>query len=212
MSGVEDWIHKVYGAGDREKLRELYDQWADHYDADMLETGYLHYAVMAGLVTRFVPAHDAPILDAGVGTGAFGTVLSILGYSDLHGLDMSEAMLTRAAARGIYAGLTNGVLGEPISYPDQSFMAIISTGTFTTGHAPASAFTELARILKRDGVLMFTAGTQVWRDAGFEEALLALQHAGVMVPVEVSPIYHPMPHSKTESGFTTRAHVWRKVK
>jgi hypothetical protein len=56
MSGVEDWIQNVYGAGDREKLRELYDQWADHYDADMLETGYLHYAVMAGLVARFLAA------------------------------------------------------------------------------------------------------------------------------------------------------------
>jgi predicted TPR repeat methyltransferase len=211
MSGVEEWLHKVYGAKDRDGLRDLYDQWADHYDADMLETGYLHYAVMAGLVARFVPARDAAILDAGVGTGAFGKVLSILGYSDLHGLDMSEAMLARAAARGVYAGLENGVLGEHISYSDQRFTAIISTGTFTKGHAPASAFVELARILKPDGVLLFTAGTHVWRDAGFEDALLALQHAGVMAPVEVSPIYHPMPHSKTESGFTTRAHVWRKV-
>jgi predicted TPR repeat methyltransferase len=212
MSGVEDWLHKVYGAGDRDGLRKLYDQWADHYDADMLETGYLHYAVMTGLVTRFVASRDAAILDAGVGTGAFGTVLSILGYSDLHGLDMSDAMLAKAAARGVYAGLANGVLGEVISYPDQRFTAIVSTGTFTTGHAPASAFGELARIIKRDGVLMFTAGTQVWRDAGFENALLALQQAGIMAPVEASPIYHPMPHSKTESGFTTRAHVWRKVK
>jgi ubiquinone/menaquinone biosynthesis C-methylase UbiE len=210
MSRIDEWLHKAYGAQDQEGLRQVYDQWADHYDADMLETGYLHYAVMAGLVARFVPERNAEILDAGVGTGAFGNVLSILGYNNLHGLDMSEAMLARAAAREVYAGLVNGVLGEKLSYSDQQFAAIVSTGTFTTGHAPARAFSELARVLRPGGVLLFTAGTKVWHEAGFEDALQALQREGVMEPVEVTPVYHPMPHSKTESGFTTRAHVWRK--
>lgn len=211
MSGTDDWLHKVYGAKDRESLRALYDQWADQYDVDLLETGYLHYAVMAGLVTRHAPARDAAILDAGVGTGAFGDVLAILGYRDLHGLDMSDAMLARARARGCYAGLSNAVLGERLPFGDGAFDAIVSTGTFTTGHAPASAFAELARVLKRGGALMFTSGIVVWKEAGFEAALNVLARDGILVRVETTPEYRPMPHSKTESGFTTRAHVWRKI-
>ena len=34
---------------------------------------------------------------------------------------------------------------------------------------------------------------------------------GLVEPVETTPVYHPMPYSPTESGFTTRAHVYRKL-
>jgi ubiquinone/menaquinone biosynthesis C-methylase UbiE len=205
MSGTDHWIHKVYSAKSRDELRTHYDQWAEHYDADMLETGYLHYAVMAGLVARHVPDRQAAILDAGVGTGAFGTVLDILGYSNLHGLDMSQAMLTQARSRACYKDLVQAILGEELPLQDQQFAAIVSTGTFTTGHAPVTAFAELARILTPNGLLLITVGTQVWAEAGFDNALRKY-----FAPQFTTEIYHPMPHSKTESGFTARAHVWVK--
>ncbi len=205
MSGADHWIDKVYGAKSRDELRAHYDQWAEHYDADMLETGYLHYAVMAGIIARHVPDRSVAILDAGVGTGAFGTVLDILGYNNLHGLDMSDAMLVRARSRGCYISLVQATLGDRLPLQDQQFAAIVSTGTFTTGHAPVAAFEELARCLKPNGLLMITVGTHVWDEAGFESALRQnfAQHF-------TTEIYRPMPHSKTESNFTARAHVWIK--
>ena len=87
-SETDQWLASVYHATDRATLQQTYDQWAATYDADLQQVGYLHTPVIIGLVARFVPRHDATILDAGVGTGAIGQVLSILGYNNLSGIDM----------------------------------------------------------------------------------------------------------------------------
>ncbi len=209
-SGSGDFIDRVFAAKSRVELEDAYRQWADQYDADMMATGYLNIPVIIGLVSRYVPRMDAAILDAGVGTGQVGAILSILGYNNLNGLDMSKAMLAKANARKVYAELKQGVLGEKLDYSDKSFDAIISTGTFTTGHAPASAFDELVRILEPGGILMATFGTVVWEEQGFKAKLESLIGQGALEQLETTPIYRPMPFSKTESGFTTRAHVYRK--
>ena len=211
IKDVEARLAEVYTSASTSELSKTYDDWASHYDADMLATGYAHPAVICGLVSRYVPNLKSPILDAGVGTGNVGTLLNTLGYTTLHGLDMSQGMLDRARQRGVYAGLHQGVLGERLNFPDGEFDAIISTGTFTTGHAPASGFDELTRILKKGGHIIFTMGTKVWTDNGFAEKLGALSKAGLLKQVWESANYHPMPHSKTESHLTTRAYSYQRA-
>jgi SAM-dependent methyltransferase len=177
----------------------------------MLATGYLHVPVVVGLVGRYVGRVDAAILDAGVGTGALGGILSLLGYNNLTGLDMSDAMLAKARARKVYSELKLGVLGEALDFVDGSFDCIISTGTFTTGHAPASALDELTRVLDVGGHVIFTVGTVVWEEQGFQRKLQSLVDAKRLIDVETTSIYCPMPYSETENTFTTRAHVYRKA-
>lgn len=214
MSSREEtdrWLEDVYHAKDRGALKETYDRWAASYDADLQLTGYLHLPIITGLVCRHVKLREAAILDAGVGTGTAGSLLNLLGYNNLTGLDMSEGMLARARERQCYAELRKGILGEPLDFADRSFDAVISTGTFTYGHAPASAFDELVRILERAGILIFTVATAVWEEQGFEAKLTSLVAAGQLAPVEVTPVYRPMPYSPAESGVTTRAHVYRRI-
>ena len=208
---ADQHISAVYDATSRDDLIARYAIWADTYDQDLQEVGYLHLPVMIGLVARHVPRRDATILDAGVGTGAIGALLNLLGYNNLSGIDMSPAMLAKANKRKCYADLREAVLGEPLDFVDGSFDAIISTGTFTKGHAPASAFDELVRLLEKDGVLIFTVGTIIWEEQGFKSKLDGLIATGKLKPIETTPIYCPMPFSKTESDYTTRAHVFRKV-
>lgn len=208
---TDRWLESVYASTSREALEHLYNRWAETYDADLHQVGYLHQPVITGLICRHVPRRDAAILDAGVGTGAIGSLLNLLGYNNLTGLDMSDGMLARAEARKVYADLRKAVLGETLDFVDGSFDAIYSTGTFTNGHAPAAAFEELTRLLERDGVLLFTVGTEVWEGQGFRDKLDDLVRRGHLRHVESTPIYCPMPFSPAEGGFTTRAHVFRKV-
>jgi SAM-dependent methyltransferase len=208
---TDTWIDKVYRAKDQDTLKAAYDAWAASYDADMVLTGYVHYSVLAGLVGRYVTRKDATILDAGVGTGALGSLLNLLGYNNLSGLDMSLGMLAKAEQRKCYADLRQAVLGEKLDFVDRSFDAIISTGTFTEGHAPASAFDELIRILETDGVMIFTIAGMVWDEKGFKDKLDGFVRAGVLKLVEVTQPYQPMPYSPAESHVTTRAYVYRKV-
>ena len=206
-SKADKRIDSVYHSSSREQLAKTYDDWASDYDADMQSTGYVHPAIMVGLVSRYIKNPGAAVLDAGVGTGTLGDLLSVLGYTNLLGLDMSEGMLAKARARIVYTGLKRGILGEALDFKTASIDCIVSTGTFTTGHAPASAFDELVRITKPGGFLIFTVGTIVWQELGFEEKLSSLP----ITKIEETKIYHPMPLSKTESGFTTRAHVYRRT-
>jgi predicted TPR repeat methyltransferase len=210
-STADKRIDSVYHSASREQLAKTYDDWASDYDADMQTTGYIHPAIMVGLVARYVTDPAAAVLDAGVGTGTLGQLLSILNYTNLHGVDMSEGMLAKAHARKVYADLRVGILGEHLDFKTAWMHCIVSTGTFTTGHAPASAFDELVRIVKPGGHLIFTVGTVVWDEAGFAAKLAALEGAGHLVQVETTPVYHPMPLSKTESGFTTRAYVYQRI-
>ena len=211
MSDVEQRLANVYGATSVSELSKTYDDWAAHYDSDMLSVGYAHPATMVGLVARYLIDLNAPILDAGVGTGTIGTLLHILNYTNLHGIDMSQGMLAQAKARGVYRALGQAVLGEALDFASGQFSCIISTGTFTTGHAPASAFDELTRLLTPGGILIFTVGEAFWAQAGFAQKLAGLCAQGRLRPVWATEPYRPMPHSKTESHFLARAHVYQRV-
>jgi predicted TPR repeat methyltransferase len=208
---TDDWLADVYHAKDRTSLEATYDRWAETYDADLIGTGYLHTSIITGLVARHVTRKDAAILDAGVGTGGTGAVLNLLGYNNLSGVDMSEGMLAKARERACYADLRKGILGERLEFLDRSFDAIMSTGTFTLGHAPAAAFDELLRILEKGGHLLFSVGTVIWEEQGFKAKLDGMVRAGDLALVEATPIYCPMPYSPTESGYTTRVYVYRRT-
>ncbi|NJO35740.1 MAG: hypothetical protein HC869_24340 [Rhodospirillales bacterium] len=92
----DPWLAQVYEARGNDELARLYDGWAETYDSDMQGIGYLHPAVIAGLLGRHVPNSNAAILDAGVGTGMLGGILALVGYRNLLGIDMSDGMLARA--------------------------------------------------------------------------------------------------------------------
>ena len=204
---VEARLAEVYQSGSQTELSKTYDEWAANYDADMQSLGYAHPAVIVGLTSRYIADQSTPILDAGVGTGTIGTLLNIMGYSHLHGLDMSQGMLASAKKRNVYKSLTQATLGETLNFESASFGAIVSTGTFTAGHAPASAFDELTRILKPGGTVIFTVAESVWANQGFAEKLKSLS---VLKPLWATEPYAPMPFSKTESGLKARARVYQK--
>ena len=207
---TDEKLAGVFHAKSQGDLVRLYDNWAETYDADMQGVGYVHPAVMAGLVGRYVQDKSDAIFDAGVGTGTVGHILAIMGFSNLIGVDMSPGMLARAKARNIYADLRNHVLGEPLDFADSSMAAIVSTGVFTIGHAPAGAWDELARITRPGGHLIFTVGSIVWQEAGFARKFDELISNGLVDLVETTPAYAPMPYSPAEHHLTTMARVYRK--
>ena len=207
--GSDKWLERVFSAPSNVALAAAYDEWAPTYDADMLSIGYVNPAVVAGLVGRYIRDRAGQIFDAGVGTGILGDVLSILGYRDLSGVDISDGMLAKARARKVYGDLRNRVLGEALDFENGSVVAVVSTGVFTIGHAPPSAFDELVRMTRPGGHLIFTVGTPAWQDGGFKEKIQSLEEAGRIQAVEATNAYRPMPVSPTEAALTTRAFVYR---
>jgi predicted TPR repeat methyltransferase len=199
-------LQNVYSARDNRKLASSYDEWAEDYEDDMLSLGYAIPAVAAGFVGRHVPVRGT-VLDAGAGTGLFGSILRVLGYEDLVGIDISERMLEKAGERDAYRILHRMVLGESLSFEDDSFSAAVSVGVFTTNHAPPEALHELVRVVEPGGWVIFSVRDDVYLKGGFEEKQASLEKEGRWQRVTMSEAFRPFPSGNT--SHMTRLFVYK---
>ena len=206
--GREQRLEQVYAAGSTGELRAIYDDWSGQYDQDLQAFGYSYPPAIAGLVGRYVRQLDAPILDAGAGTGIVGEVLAILGYTRLIGIDLSGGMLAVARAKDVYVELKNQVLGEPLDFADDAFAAVVSAGVLTTGHAPPSCFDELIRVTRPGGHLIFTLTMPVYEGGGFKAKLEELAAQRRWRAIETTPAWRALPRAPSESALLARAHVF----
>ena len=189
-------LQYVYSARNNRELASRYDEWAEDYEGDMLSLGYAIPAVAAGFVGRYVPLRGT-VLDAGAGTGLFGSILRVLGYEDLVGIDISERMLEKASEKYVYRGLHRMVLGDPLGFEDGSFSAAVSVGVFTTNHAPPEALDELVRVVEPGGWVIFSVRDDVYRKEGFEEKQASLENEGRWRRVMMSEAFQPFPGGNT---------------
>lgn len=176
-----------------------YADWARSYDRDVMVLGYQLPPVVAGLFARHVPKGSGPILDVGCGTGLIGLALQALGYREVTGADLSEEMLAVAATRGCYAATVKADLGAPLDFPDGSFLAVVASGVFTQGHAPASAFAELARITASGGRVVITDRADGDHSAAYRAAAAELVGKGRWRPLDNSEPYVVFPLSETDA-------------
>jgi len=180
-------LDEVYAASSAEELAAAYAKWSSEYDRETIGLGYCLPFIIAAWVARYVPVRGGPLLDAGCGTGLSGPYLRALGYDAIEGLDFSQEMLRLAGQRNAYRFLKRATLGETLPWPDTHFMAFISTGVFTKGHAPASSLHELARITRPGGHAIFTVRDSVLEEGGFRDVFESLGKAGRWRRLEESP-------------------------
>ena len=163
------------GAKDSQEAAELYDSWAEDYEQSIASWGYTTPAVATGLFGRYVKQTDGAVFDAGAGTGITGEILTLLGYEDLVGIDISYKMLELARKKGVYKELHQMELGGQLDFPSEAFAAVVATGVFAAGHAPPESFEELIRITRAGGYMIFSVRTDVYEDGGFKEKQEALE-------------------------------------
>lgn len=193
------WLEKVYSAQNHQEISDVYDRWSQEYDENLQNLGYIAPSIASGLVGRFIQSTDAKILDAGVGTGMMGELLSILGYSNLVGIDLSTGMLNFAQKKQVYQELIQMRLGQPLNFPEDEFDVVLSTGTFAPKHAPVESFDELIRIVKPGGLVIFTIRIDIvpFIDS-FRKKMDALEAEGLWKLVEKSKPFECIPFFSPE--------------
>ena len=187
-------LKKVYSARTNAQLEEAYDEWAADYNAHVTGFGYKSPAVAVGLMGRYVQDIEAPVLDAGAGSGLVGELLMAMGYRNLAGIDLSQGMLAKADQTGAYRELRQMVLGESLDFPDNQFSASQSVGVFTAGHAPAAAFDELARVVAPGGHIIFSLLDSIYEENGFRAKFDNLSAEGKWKLVEKTPAFAALPY------------------
>jgi len=205
----ENELLDVYNASSTAEQEQAYDKWAENYERDLFAMGYRLPGIIAAVFTRYVTTLDVPILDAGCGGGVQAEPLAHIGYNNLTGIDLSQGMLDIARAKNIYTSLRQMTLGEHLDYADNQFAAVISAGTITPGHAPATTFNELVRVTKPDGLIIFGLRVDADQQPEYPAQLAKLEAEGHWEHVFSTPGFHTMPYG--EPTVRNCVHVYRAL-
>ena len=212
MEDLETWLDRVYQAdGERATLDSLYDEWAQDYDQQIWASGNPYIAIATGMTGRHVNEFEARILDVGCGTGNMGLVLHQLGYSNLEGLDPSAGMLAIAQKKEIYQQLHPLYLDSQIDLPEASYDAIVAAGVLTHGHAPPESLDGILKLLKTDGIVIFSMSAIAHDKFGFKQKMDGLEKTRQWKKLEQSQLFRTYPFSEKEADLRHWVFVYQKT-
>jgi predicted TPR repeat methyltransferase len=180
------FVSGAYGLRDSDDAQSFYRLWADDYEDHMVgKLGYCSPRLVAERLAAHLKDKRAEVLDVGCGTGLTSDYLYEQGFRHLDGIDLTQAMLEKARARGIYRNLIRADLTQPINLPDACYDGMVSSGTFTCGHVGPEPFDELVRLLRPGGFLSFSVHVDIWEPQGFKAALNAQVAEGRLALLEM---------------------------
>lgn len=134
------------------RTRKAYAVWAATYDRDPNPNCTLEYeSVLAALA----PQAEELILDAGAGTGRYLRPLMEAGATVIS-LDFCAEMLSRLCEKYDHPLIVNADLTEPLPFRDAFFNRINCSQTLKHLVKLNVALSEFARVLKPNGLLVFS--------------------------------------------------------
>lgn len=185
---ADELLARAYALQTETESKALYRDWAQTYDETMLDgLGYVTPQRTADLLSSALHDRQANILDVGAGTGLAGVELARHGFVNLDALDYSAQMLAVAGKRGIYQNLLEADLNQPLELENETYDALICTGTFTHAHVGAACLDELFRILKPGGGFACTVQKDIWDEAGFKKTCERLENSDIMTTQSFEP-------------------------
>ena len=105
-----------------------------------------------------VPLAEGRVFELGCGGGLNQALYDPEKVTGFAGIDPHPKLLERARENATACGWNHAILegvGEEIPFPDSSFDSAVCTYTLCSVHDPAKVLTELRRILKPGGKLIF---------------------------------------------------------
>jgi len=210
---LEDRLDAAYQAGgDRDKLDQVYDDWARDYDRDLWASGNPYIALMAGFAGRYIPDRNARVLDGGCGTGNMAELLHLMGYTNIVGIDASDGMLAAARAKACYVELHKMLLGARIDLPPASFDAVTAAGVLTQGHAPPESLEGLLELARPVAPIVFSISKIAVEEGGFGDKMAELARAGAWSLEDRSKPFRTYPFSEQYAGLRHWINVYRKAR
>ena len=182
-TGGNPYLERAYALNGPGDVRELYDEWATTYDADLTaaDQDYVAPGRAADAVARTAGV-GGTILDAGCGTGLVGAELARRGAGTVDGLDLSSGMLERARATGAYRTLGTADLTAPLEIADDTYDTVVCVGTLTHAHVGPSVLGEFVRVARPGGFVVATVLDDIWEPEGYRSEVDRLA-AGELVEV-----------------------------
>jgi predicted TPR repeat methyltransferase len=179
--GADAELHRFYLASlgrharpalaPRHYVQALFDDYAHGFDEHLV--GVLGYQAPRRLVSALPELHPGAFdaaLDLGCGTGLCGPLLRPLARR-LDGVDLSQAMLDRAAALGVYDSLLQAELVEHLARSASSHDLVLAADVFIYVGELGEVFAGVQRVLRPGGLFCFTV-----ERAGDEQGAMLMPH------------------------------------
>jgi predicted TPR repeat methyltransferase len=146
----------VVAAPPDEFVAQLFDQYADRFDAHLLnELDYRAPQVLFDLVRRVGPPRHARVVDLGCGTGLSGLAFRPIADA-IVGIDLSRRMLERAARTGAYAELIHGSIEHYLGLTSAICDLVVCCDAFNYVGELDAVFAGVRRVLVDGGRYAFT--------------------------------------------------------
>jgi predicted TPR repeat methyltransferase len=137
-------------------VRELFDQYAGHFDQHLVQgLDYRTPALLEAAIRRCGPVEQADILDLGCGTGLCAEHLRPWART-LTGVDLSDKMLDKARARGLYDRLACADIGAFLAQEDTQFDLVVAADVFVYFGDLEPVFGQVWRALRPGGRFCFS--------------------------------------------------------
>jgi predicted TPR repeat methyltransferase len=163
-----------------ETVERDYNKFAETEDYDQMFAawGYLGPETAAAIARNYIPL-SSTIMDAACGSGLTGIALRNLGYTDIHGMDISRSLLKLAEKTGVYASLRKVDMQEvPLPIEENRYDAVTFVGALTYFKTNA-VLKELCRIVRPRGCIVFSQRDDIMRDQNYEKQLHELEEIGL---------------------------------
>ncbi|GJL83155.1 MAG: SAM-dependent methyltransferase [marine bacterium B5-7] len=207
MNENKSQVESVYSAQSVMESETAYNGWATSYEKDIFSYQSRFPFVTSAVFTRFVKPGDGPILDAGCGTGLQIEPISLAGYENIIGIDLSARMLEVAKSKNMYESLHQMTLGERLDFETDQFAHTLSSGTITPGHAPPHSFKELIRVTRPGGYIIFSLRTDDEVDPSYPAILEEYEKANLWKQIFKSKAYAAMPAGESNVLTTAFAYI-----
>ena len=174
-----DILSRVSHLSDGDKSNEIYDDWSEQYDKDLIGAfGYISPQIAAETLAAETVRRDLRVIDYGCGTGLVGQALNAEGFSHIDGIDISGGMLKQAGTKQVYNSLMLGDLTASIGLADCSYEAGLCIGSMGAGHVGAEHIEEMLRPIKSSGIFIIIMNGMYFETGGFERRFQQLEIDG----------------------------------
>jgi predicted TPR repeat methyltransferase len=158
-------------------LRALFDQYAPHFEAALVDDlGYCGPALLLEAVRSVRAASGKPsrfhrAIDLGCGTGLAARAFAAE-VDEIVGIDLSPQMAELARATGLYRDvLVADVVTSLTQQSGAGFDLILAADVLIYLHDPAALFVEAARVLQPGGLLALSVETHEGQGVVLTEGL-----------------------------------------
>ena len=203
-------LENAYKLSTPEDNEDYYDAFASCYDTDFADALGWHYPVAIVAAYRDAATKaDTPIADIGCGTGLVASALNFP-REQVDGIDISPEMLRVSEEKKLYRSLYKVDLTKSLNVIANDYGAVLSAGTFTSGHLGPEPLESLLDIARAHALFVIGVKKAFFQEARFEPVLQDMEARGLIKGLQVAevPMYAKPGHD--HSADTAFALVYRK--